>query len=142
MLGLRDMPLIALSRRRIAATDITEGQGCFHIQMDPPGIDMSTLDVNISNGKGERKRPHQGDDLPGNRLRERPYGLIQRIILIPLEAKIDSADAKFGNGVLMITLPKSDGYSRAMEPVPENFSSRKSAPGLQTSFPRFAQIQE
>lgn len=95
------------------AADVFEGNDCFCIQVDLPGVDMSTLDVDVNNGflniKVERKRLEDQGDTGVHRWNERQYGLLQRSIPIPAEADEKTADAKIENGVLSVSLAKTKG---------------------------------
>jgi HSP20 family protein len=50
------------------------------------------------------------DDFPGSTYlrRERRAGVVARSITLPVEVESEKAEAKFNNGVLTLTLPKSE----------------------------------
>ncbi|MBI5261346.1 MAG: Hsp20/alpha crystallin family protein [Bradyrhizobium sp.] len=78
------------------------------VSAELPGMMDKDVQVEIANGvltiRGEKKAEHNGE---GKYFTERYYGSFER--RIPLEdVQEDKAEASFRNGVLTISLPKSD----------------------------------
>ena len=78
------------------------------VSVELPGMTEKDVQVEIAGGvltiRGEKKSERGGE---GNYFTERSYGVFER--QIPLEdVQEDKAEASFKNGVLTISLPKSD----------------------------------
>lgn len=91
--------------------DISETDGHLHVKADLPGIDVKDLDISIDNNvltvKGEKK--HEKEEKGENyRCVERHYGSFCRSFMLPAEVKSDEIDAVYKDGVLHLTLPKSE----------------------------------
>lgn len=93
------------------AVDIKEEEGRFLITADVPGVDAKDIDVTMENGmltiKGERKLEH---DVKENGMRrvERLHGTFYRRFSLPDYADADNISATCKNGVLTVTVPKSE----------------------------------
>ena len=93
-----------------ARSDVVETDGAIEVSIELPGMEMSDLDVSVSDDvltiKGEKKVERQ-EDKKGYYLSERSYGSVYRTIPLPPGTETDKADATFKNGVLTVRLPKS-----------------------------------
>ncbi len=80
------------------------------VMMDIPAIDPKEISISIMEDritiKGERKREAEVKEIDYYRS-ERVYGSFQRIIQLPSEVVGDKAKASYKDGVLKITIPKS-----------------------------------
>ncbi|HNQ45669.1 MAG TPA: Hsp20/alpha crystallin family protein [Syntrophorhabdus sp.] len=80
------------------------------VMMDIPAIDPKAISISIIEDritiKGERKREEESQEADYYRS-ERVYGSFQRIIQLPAEVVGDKAKASYKDGVLKITIPKS-----------------------------------
>ncbi|NOJ50501.1 Hsp20/alpha crystallin family protein [Bradyrhizobium archetypum] len=89
------------------------------ISAELPGLTEKDVQVEIANGvltlRGEKKS--ERTDNGGRYFSERYYGAFER--QIPLDGVVeDKAEAKFHDGVLTITLPKSEQASSAVKRIP------------------------
>jgi len=91
-------------------TDVAETQSALEISIELPGIDQKEIDVSLTNNtltiKGE-KRNNREESNRGYHLSERSYGSFYRSIPLPAGVDTDKASAEFKNGVLIVTLPKT-----------------------------------
>lgn len=75
------------------------------------GLDSKDLDVNVAGDllsiKGEKKEEEEKKD-KGYHFSESYFGSFQRNIRLPSEVQSDKVQARFKDGVLNITLPKSE----------------------------------
>jgi len=75
-----------------------------------PGLDASNIDVKYADGrltiKGEKKEEKE-EKKKDYYLSERRYGSFQRSVNLPNGIETDKIEAKFKNGVLTVTLPKT-----------------------------------
>jgi HSP20 family protein len=95
---------------QIPAVDIAETDTAFRITAELPGMMKEDVDISVSQGrltiKGE-KREEREEKEKGYYLSERRYGTFQRSFQLPGQADADRIEAKFDNGVLTLTVPKS-----------------------------------
>jgi HSP20 family protein len=76
-----------------------------------PGVTQEDLDVQYQQGVlslRARTRGPEGDDGWTWHLREFGYGEIARSVTLPKEVDADGAGATFADGILTLTLPKSE----------------------------------
>ncbi|WP_104666984.1 Hsp20/alpha crystallin family protein [Ensifer adhaerens] len=92
-------------------TDVTETECAIEVSVELPGIDQRDVDVSLTDSaltiKGEKKR-EQNESKKGYHLLERSYGSFYRSIPLPSGVDADKVAAQFENGVLTVTLPKTD----------------------------------
>jgi len=95
------------------SVDISENKNEIVIEADLPGMEEKDIDVSIAGDlltiKGERKDEKEEKEEDYYR-KERVYGSFSRQITLPKHIKREDVKAKFKNGVLKITLPKSEDY--------------------------------
>ncbi|MBI5556530.1 MAG: Hsp20/alpha crystallin family protein [Deltaproteobacteria bacterium] len=91
--------------------DVNETDKALEVVADLPGLDKKDIDISLENDvlviRGERKEEHKETDRHVHRM-ERRYGSFYRAFKLPVEVKSDSIEATFTNGVLKITLPKTE----------------------------------
>lgn len=93
-----------------ALADVVETDDHIEVSVELPGLDEKDLDVSVAADgltiRGE-KRVERQEEKKGFYLSERSYGSVFRSIPLPPGVDVEQAEAKFGNGVLTVTLPKS-----------------------------------
>ncbi|KFZ37995.1 hypothetical protein HR45_05645 [Shewanella mangrovi] len=101
-------PMFSGQRSWLPATDISEDKENYLLKVELPEISKDDITLNIENGylvlTGERKHEHTDDK---QHMSERFYGTFVRRFALPDNVKEDAIDAKFDNGMLYLTLPKS-----------------------------------
>jgi HSP20 family protein len=93
------------------AVDIREEEGGLTFVADLPGLERDDVEVTLENNvltiKGER-----GSDVEEKRDSyhrvERTYGVFTRSFTLPRGADAAKVDAQFTNGVLTLTIPKTE----------------------------------
>jgi HSP20 family protein len=94
----------------VPPVDVQETKKEIVIVMDIPAIDPKEISISVVEDritiKGERRREEEVKDVNYYRS-ERVYGSFQRIIQLPAEVVGDKAKASYKDGVLKITIPKS-----------------------------------
>jgi HSP20 family protein len=92
-------------------TDIKETDGNIRITSEMPGIDMKDIDVSVQNGvltiSGEKKAEEEEKHTDYHHV-ERSYGCFSRRIALPDTVDTGKIEAVHKNGVLTVTLPKTE----------------------------------
>ena len=93
------------------ALDVVEEKDNFPVKIDLPGLSKDDVSVTIQDNfltvKGERK--HEVEKKETNFYhRERVHGTFARTIELPTRVDAGKVAANFRNGVLHVTLPKSE----------------------------------
>lgn len=107
-----DQPLGAFGRWDTGGPrmDVTETESAIEVSVELPGIDQKDVDVSLTDSaltiKGEKKS-EQEESKKGYQLLERSYGSFYRSIPLPPGVDADKTAAQFKNGVLTVTLPKT-----------------------------------
>lgn len=101
----------------IPAMDLVGRDGGYEITAELPGIDPKDVDLKVTGDmlilKGEKREESERKD-SDRHVSERRYGSFQRTLRLPPDADPERIEATCANGVLKITLPKSDA-ARAQE---------------------------
>lgn len=95
----------------LPALNVWEDEGNFYVEADLPEVAADKLDVTVKEGNrltvaGERKLCE-----PANAVwhrQERFAGAFSRELALPAPVDSDKVEAQFENGVLKLTLPKSE----------------------------------
>lgn len=93
------------------AVDIKEEDTQFLLHVDIPGVDANNIEVHMEDGvlsiKGERKTEHT-ENKQGYKRVERSYGSFYRRFSLPDSTDAENIKAKSKNGVLEISIAKSE----------------------------------
>ncbi len=92
-------------------TDVIETKDNVVVKMSAPGVKPEDIDISVVSDtltiKGETKSEEQFEE--GSYIRkERGFGSFQRTLSLPASVASDKAKAEFENGVLTLTLPKTE----------------------------------
>jgi len=91
--------------------DVVENNDSYVIKAELPGVSKNdvkiTLRENVLTIKGEKKAEKEEKDHNYHRI-ERSYGSFERSFSLPSNVKSDKIDAAYKDGVLTLTLPKSE----------------------------------
>lgn len=91
--------------------DVVERDDAFVVKATVPGIDAEqldiTLDQNILTVSGEISRDEEQEGELYH-LRERRFGRFSRSVHLPAEVDADAVEANLENGVLTVTVPKTE----------------------------------
>ena len=105
-----DLPQFSSTKSWMLAVDVNETETEFFLSADMPGLDKKDISVDIHDGvitiKGERVIDNE-KSTDGYRIRERQLGSFNRSFRLPDNVNEDKVAAKFKNGVLKVTLPKT-----------------------------------
>jgi HSP20 family protein len=94
------------------AVNVWEDDENVYAEAELPGLSQDDLEVYVTGGnqltiKGERELP-QADQAGVWHRQERGFGSFVRVLTLPSSVDPDRVDATFVNGVMTITMPKSE----------------------------------
>lgn len=93
------------------AVDVVEHEDSFVIEAELPGMNKDDIKISVTNDvltiHGEKKIEKE-DKKKNYHRTERAYGSFTRSFSLPGNVKSDKVDAEFRNGVLQVTVPKSE----------------------------------
>jgi len=91
--------------------DLAETGEAMEARMDVPGMKPEDIDIQVSGNmltiSGERKEEKEEKGEKRHRV-ERRWGSFSRCVMLPCAVQEDKIDAKYADGVLTITLPKTE----------------------------------
>ncbi len=116
--------------------DVRETAGSYVIDAELPGVNPNEVDVQVQGDsliiRGQTNRSSDRED-QGVYVSERQYGSFYREVPLPGGVRAEQASARFENGVLEITLPKSEQAGGQRIPVTAGRTSGGSSQSGQTS---------
>ncbi len=93
------------------SVDVSEDKDSVIIKAEMPGMNKDDVKISIQDNlltlKGEKKQEKEEKDKNYHRI-ERSYGSFCRSFQLPTSVKTDTIEASYKNGVLSITLPKTE----------------------------------
>jgi HSP20 family protein len=91
--------------------NVTEDANKYYVRAELPGMKSNELDIQVTADgitiSGERKIPVEGNNVRYHR-REREAGTFSRSFNLPGEINVNKVEASLENGVLMVTITKSE----------------------------------
>ena len=94
----------------LVSCDIVESPTDYHIVAELPGVPSDccqiSLDGNVLTISADRKSVFEEDDWMYHK-RERVTGRVERAFELPIDAVLEKGNAKFLNGVLTVSFPKT-----------------------------------
>jgi HSP20 family protein len=101
----------AWEREWAPSLDVSETKDNFVVKAEVPGIDAKDIDISLTGDvltiKGEKKQEKEEKE-EDYHLIERSYGAFSRSIRLPAEVESTKIKASYKNGILRVTLPKSE----------------------------------
>ena len=95
----------------VPSVDISESDAAYLVKAEIPGVEKEDVEVTIQDGmltiQGERKQEKEEKGKKFHRV-ERCYGSFMRSFRVPDDADADKVKAEFKDGMLNITLTKSE----------------------------------
>ena len=105
----------------IPAAELTEKEDALYLKIEVPGMKAEDLDIQVMIDSvaiaGERK-PLSNDD--GKTHSEFRYGKFQRVIPLPIRIQNTNVSAQYKDGILTLTLPKSEAEKNKVVKVSLN----------------------
>lgn len=98
---------------RTPNADVRESNDDIRVIVELPGLRPEDIEVNLENNiltiSGEKKAERKEDDGENRwHLSERRYGMFSRSFVLPRDVEQEQIHARFENGVLNVTIPKSE----------------------------------
>lgn len=90
---------------------IAETEQGYEFSLDLPGVAAADVELNVHDGKlsisGERKHEESTEEKTWHRV-ERFHGAFERVFTLPKNVDVEAIEAHHTDGVLTITIPKSE----------------------------------
>ena len=126
------VPATVLERNflRVPAAEIKETKDAIHLKLEVPGMEAKDIDVQVTENavliSGERKSETKTEE-KGITRSEFQYGKFRRVI--PLSARIQNTNvtAEYKDGILNLTLPKTEAEKNKVVKVNLEQSTEQSA---------------
>ena len=94
------------------SVDVEEEEDKYVIKADLPGVNKKDIDVKLENGvisiRGEKKTEKETGKGTKRHRTERFHGTFSRSFTLPDAVMEDKVDASYKDGVLLLTIPKSE----------------------------------
>lgn len=105
---------------------VVEDKDVVKVRAEIPGIDEKEIDLKISSDgylsiSGEKKNEIQSNN-KDNYFSEISYGAFKRTIQLPWDLDYDATSAKYDNGVLTVSIPKSQTEKQKFKKISVNKS--------------------
>lgn len=102
---------------RVPDSDVEETENEIHVSVELPGMKPEDIHLDLENNvltiSGEKQESSEGGGAGHTwHLSERRYGKFTRTFVLPRDVEADRIDADFENGVLRVTIPKSERARR------------------------------
>jgi HSP20 family protein len=100
--------------RTLPNLDMSETDAAIEVKLDLPGVKPEEVEVTVNEGvlsiSGERKEERESKEGNGRKFHrvERRYGSFARSVWLPCAVDEKKIDARYHDGVLTVTLPKSE----------------------------------
>jgi HSP20 family protein len=115
--GTQELPAIG---EWAPSLDLSETKDALVVKADVPGMDSKDIQVSLQEQiltiKGEKKHEKEDKDEQFHRV-ERSHGTFMRAVRLPIPVDANRVAASFKNGVLTITLPKTQAAKGTAIPV-------------------------
>ena len=93
------------------AVDVAETEKEYIVKAELPGMDKKDIDISLTDGvltvRGE-KRHEKKEEKENYHYMESHYGTFSRSVRLPDDASIEKIDATYTDGVLTVTVPKTE----------------------------------
>ena len=91
--------------------DVTEDKDNLYVHAEIPGVEKSEIKINVTGDvltiSGEKKTEKRDENKNYYRV-ERNYGSFSRSFTLPAEVVVEKISAEYKDGVLNVTLPKTE----------------------------------
>jgi HSP20 family protein len=99
--------------------DMRQTDKAYLVTMDIPGVDKDKINVEVKQGtliiSGERDSETKDNKNNQYYRQERSFGSFLQVVPLPEDAKTDQIEAKYKNGVLTVTVARSNKEEKKLE---------------------------
>jgi HSP20 family protein len=102
---------------RAPDADVVETEDQIRVMVELPGIKAEDINLDLENNvltiSGEKREEHEEQDENNSwHLSERRYGKVSRSFVLPRDVEQEQIQARFEDGVLSVTIPKTEKARR------------------------------
>ncbi|HEX8830264.1 MAG TPA: Hsp20/alpha crystallin family protein [Longimicrobium sp.] len=101
---------------RAPETDVVETEREIRVQVEMPGLKRENIEVDVENNvltiRGEKREERTEGQEGRYHLAERRWGTFARSFVLPRDVDAENINAAFENGVLTVSIPKSEKARR------------------------------
>lgn len=117
-----DTPFAGLSRTAGPSLDVDETDTEYRVTAELPGLGKDDVEITCQDGVLSIRGEKQGEKRDGRSFSERWFGRFERRVALP-DADEDKAQASFRDGLLTVTLPKTERAQEKVRRIPINDGS-------------------
>ncbi|MFD2189256.1 Hsp20/alpha crystallin family protein [Pistricoccus aurantiacus] len=103
------------------SVDISEREDEYRISLEVPGVDEKDVKLSIDEHRllieGEKRQESTSKEDRYQRV-ERVYGSFQRVLDLPVDAKVEDIEASFDKGVLTVKVPRDKQAKARRREIP------------------------
>ena len=118
---------------RAPETDVVETEREIRVVTEMPGLKRENIEIDVENNvltiRGEKREERTEGEGSKYHLAERRYGVFTRSFVLPRDVDSDAIAATFEDGVLAISIPKSEKARRRRIEVGGNAGSAEVGTG-------------
>jgi HSP20 family protein len=104
------------SLMRAPETDVVESEREIRVVTEMPGLKRENIEIDVENNvltiRGEKREARTEGEAGKYHRAERRYGTFARSFVLPRDVDSDAIQASFEDGVLTVTVPKSEKARR------------------------------
>jgi HSP20 family protein len=104
------------SLMRAPETDVVETEREIRVVTEMPGLSRENIEIDVENNvltlRGEKREERTEGEQGRYHLAERRWGTFTRSFVLPRDVEADAIEASFQDGVLTVTIPKSERARR------------------------------
>lgn len=104
------------SLMRAPETDVMETEREIRVSVEMPGLKRDNIDIDIENNvltiRGEKRDERTEGEEGKYHIAERRYGTFARSFVLPRDVDAENIQARFEDGVLQVSIPKSERARR------------------------------
>lgn len=104
------------SLMRAPETDVVETEREIRVTVEMPGLKRENIDIDVENNvltiRGEKREERSEGEEGKYHIAERRYGTFTRSFVLPRDVDAENIQARFEDGVLNVTIPKSERARR------------------------------
>lgn len=100
--------------------EVSEDEGSYSMKFDLPGVSKENVKVEVENNKitvSAERTEEKNKDTKKTHLSEISYGSYQRSLSLPTAVNEKTIEAKFQDGVLTLTVPKTKSPAAKQIPI-------------------------